>query len=228
MGESLLLFFSIFSALIPLTVSLLSFSKQGKGASRVIFIYLVYSFANDIATTVITDLDFLPHGTFFLNSFFTIIEHILFFLFFNVSINSKKFQLFIYLLSASFVLFASFELYKSFISGENSNFDSLSSSLSSIILISYSVILLYEKIQIPDSPFVYGTFEFWVVVGLMIYFAGTFFLFLQAKNFSKDEMRIFWKINLVSNILKNLFFAIAFYQKKKSAENLSQFNLGDN
>lgn len=226
MVERLLIYLSISSALIPLIVAGYSPLKKKPQQSRVIFLYLAYSLFNDLATTIVTYFD-VSNGVFFFNSFYTIIEHILILIFFVYSFQSQLFKKIAYSLSALFIIVAIITLYRSFINLDSTKFDSIASSFSSLLLIIYSVYLLYEKIQIPDSTFVYGTFEFWIVVGLMIYFSGTFFLFLQAKNLTSAEFDVFWKINLVCNILKNIFFAIAFYQLKKQPTN-NAFNSFDN
>jgi hypothetical protein len=44
----------------------------------------------------------------------------------------------------------------------------------------------------------------------MCYTSLNFFLFLQSSNASVTIISKFWDINLVSNILKNIIFAIAF------------------
>lgn len=222
MNDRLLVNSSIISVLLPLGVLFISYLRNKKLQSRVIFIYLAYSLLNDIITTIAVHFD-SEDAIFIFNSLFTIFEHILILLFFINNFQSKRIKLFSYICSSIFLIIALFALYKSFGNLENTNFDSIASSISSILIIIYSIFYLYERIQVPDTTFIYGTFEFWIVVGLMIYFSGTFFFFLQASSLSRNEYLLFWKINLVCNILKNIIFAIAFLQRKKNASISSDY-----
>lgn len=72
----------------------------------------------------------------------------------------------------------------------------------------------------PQVIFIYQEPNFWFVVAFIIYFSGTLFLFIQAKNLTMEVRDNFWKINLFSNIIKNILFAIAFSTKK--SKNLHQ------
>ena len=90
----------------------------------------------------------------------------------------------------------------------------MSVSISAIIILFYSILFLFDLIQKPEIEFVYATFEFWIIVGIMIYFSGTFFLFLQIQRLTREELESFWAINLVGNILKTILFGIAFTQPK--------------
>jgi nicotinamide riboside transporter PnuC len=59
---------------------------------------------------------------------------------------------------------------------------------------------------------------FLIVVALLLYVASTLFLYIIASRLSAKEMREYWSINHVSNIITNLIFSVAFflnrYQKK--------------
>jgi hypothetical protein len=62
----------------------------------------------------------------------------------------------------------------------------------------------------------------------MVYFSGTLFLFIQANNLDREIRENFWKINLFSNITKNILFAIAFSTRKSRIIQTSLENPFDN
>jgi len=66
----------------------------------------------------------------------------------------------------------------------------------------------------PQVIFIYQEPPFWFVVGFIIYFSGTLFLFIQASNLDRDSREDFWIINYFLNITKNILFAIAFSTEK--------------
>ncbi|WP_290791088.1 hypothetical protein [Flavihumibacter sp. UBA7668] len=100
-------------------------------------------------------------------------------------------------------------------------FDSVPIAVSSIILITGSITYFFESIQNPNITFIYSKPSFWVVVGIMIYFSGTFFLFLQYDNLSQQERVNFWIINMICFVLKNIFFSISFTLKPENQQTLN-------
>lgn len=208
MKEESLVYISTFSGLLPLMVFIIFSRWNIMLQSGVILLYISYSLLNDVFVVFFADNFNSEFGTFLFNSLFTIIEHVLISFFFFTIVNGKKFKLIIKLFSALFVSLAIIILIFSFNSSASFRFDTLASSISSFTLLSYSIIFFYEKIQNPEITFIYATFEFWVVVGIMIYFSGTFFLFINVDNLSDQELNKFWIINLVCNIFKNLLFAV--------------------
>lgn len=89
-------------------------------------------------------------------------------------------------------------------------FDRIPIASSAIILMIFCILSLFEELQLPKIGFIYSTSKFWIIIGIMIYFAGTFFFFLQYDELSVNEQNNFWAINLISMTLKNIFFAISF------------------
>lgn len=115
--------------------------------------------------------------------------------------------------------FFAFAIYY-FFTDKNNTFDSLPASIESILIVAYSIFYLFDQMNKPQVIFIYQEPNFWFVVAFIIYFSGTLFLFIQAKNLTMEVRDNFWKINLFSNIIKNILFAIAFSTKK--SKNLQQ------
>lgn len=139
-------------------------------------------------------------------------------------IDNKIFRTIILGSSIAFTIFAIFYYF----TAKNSTFDSLPASLESILIVAFSIFYLFDQMNKPQVIFIYQEPNFWFVVGFIIYFSGTLFLFIQASNLTKEVRDNFWKINLFSNIIKNILFAIAFSTKKSKNLQTSYENPFDN
>ena len=87
--------------------------------------------------------------------------------------------------------------------------DSVSITIENIAIIIFTLFYFYEEINDPNTTFIYTTAQFWVIAGILIYSAGTFFFFLYADSISDEEWDKFSLINFVFTIIKNTCFAIA-------------------
>ncbi len=81
------------------------------------------------------------------------------------------------------------------------------------------VILLcfYEKIKyITETP-IYTIPNFWICLGFLIYFSGTFFLFLVSTTITEKDSNFGLQYNMVVacfSIIKNILFCMAIYTNK--------------
>ncbi len=65
---------------------------------------------------------------------------------------------------------------------------------------------------------IYSTFNFWIIITFLIYFSGTFFLYIMTENmvYNKDFQIQYLIINSCFSILKNLLLCIAMTMKINS------------
>jgi hypothetical protein len=99
--------------------------------------------------------------------------------------------------------------------GSNGSFfDSLSLSAEAILLIIYSIFFLYEQLSDVTVIYVYNLKKFWIVLAVLLYFASTLFLFIEAATLTAEQYNNYWPINNIFNILKNILFSVAFIMKK--------------
>ena len=212
------LYITYITALIPLLVFLFNLNKNKNISTRVIFYYVVYSLVNEVLMYFLRSRHFkydIELEAILMWSF-TFFEFLFFSIFLYYSLSKKTNRRLLQIASLFFVLSAVLNLVFNFSQSSNVRvFDTLPISISAITLIIFCIIYLFEKIQSPEIGFVYATPNFWIVVGIMIYFAGTFFLFLQYSELSVQEQDNFWIINWICIILKNIFFSIAFYLSDK-------------
>ncbi len=84
-----------------------------------------------------------------------------------------------------------------------------------ILIISFALIFFFHQLNRPENPFVYASPEFWIVSAILIYKAGTFFLFLYGNTLDQSEKENFFIINSLFYIVENVLFAIAFLMRRK-------------
>ena len=143
-------------------------------------------------------------------SLFTIVEFCCFSLFFYFTLLPhprlrKAILVFIVLFSVFCVL----NLLLGF--NRNDNLDTIPVTFQAIFIMSLCVIYFFEQIRNPNSLFIYSTSEFWVVTGILVYLAGTFFIFIYSANLTQEELNRYWPINYIFNALKNILFGLAIY-----------------
>ncbi|MFT3702848.1 MAG: hypothetical protein QM802_10775 [Agriterribacter sp.] len=124
--------------------------------------------------------------------------------------NLKKVVLFVT------VLFGGYLLY-SILTSKNDVFDSVSLGIRSLILLVYSIFFLFERIKDPNPLNLFSSPVFWVVVAIMIYSAGTFFPFIYANSYMRENNfdEQYAIIHDPVYIIKNLIFSFAMLQKDK-------------
>ena len=196
------------SEILPV-VFYVSFLRRNKHEGlQVIFIYCLISFAMEILAPMIKNS--FGVDIFYLYASFTIIEYSLLTLFLYRSIQGSRLKYIPIIGSFAFLAM----VVANFLHAKSSNFDSLSASVEAILIIIYSILFLYGQIKDPSVLFVYYTKKFWIVIAIFIYFSSTLFLFLYASTFTNQEHKNYWYINSIFDIIKNIFFCVAFSMKK--------------
>lgn len=223
---NLLVNISYCSHLLPLLVFILFYKRNKSLWVKVLLFYVVFSFAID---TVLLRLDTVNHRDTIYNilSIFTVIEYSIFTYVLYSIIENRVFRTLILGSAIAFYIFA-VSLYIYGVDEDQYSFDSLPASVESILIVAYSIFYLFDQMNKPQVMFIYQEPNFWFVVGFIIYFSGTLFLFIQANNLDRDIRDNFWKINLFLNITKNILFAIAFSTKKSKSLHSSFDNPYDN
>ncbi len=165
----------------------------------------MYTFLNDVFIIVCSYYGF-PLLNFHALSLFTLVEFCLFSaaIFTLLKISQLK-----KIIIGIIPVFLAFSLIQYIKSNADDEIDSLSISVEYIILIIFCLLYFYEEINVPQVTFIYSTKAFWIITGILIYSAGTFFLFLFSDNLTDDEWKKWSIINYVFTILKNTCFGIA-------------------
>ncbi|KIC89383.1 hypothetical protein [Flavihumibacter sp. ZG627] len=217
--NSILFYGTYLTSFIPLLVFVIFFKRNNNQPVRVIALYQFYSILNDILITFVKNKQNSNslHVESILSSLFTTVEFLFFSAFFLLIIKNKSNRKAIYFGISIFLIVSLIDFFFLFKGTQNQNiFSTIPISISAITLIIFSILYLFEQIQNPEVSFIYSKSNFWIVVGIMLYFAGTFFLFLQFSELSSQEQYSYWIINWVCIILKNILFSIAFYLPKEN------------
>lgn len=224
---------SIYSTYLPILIFLWKRPKQR--SVWVFLFYIIYTIINDKILSYADSAGILtsnPKLEIILLSLFTVVEYSCLAITLNGFIKNRIYKKLLKIVSIAFYIIAILNFYINITStqGTTQKFDIIPIASSAIISLSFCILALFEEMQNPVIGFIYNTFKFWIILGIMIYFAGTFFFFLYFTTMGRGDKDFFWNINWISIILKNIFFSIAFlmpdedpnreyYQDEYSAEN---------
>ena len=144
---------------------------------------------------------------------FTIVEYSIISLFIFKLIESNQFKNIIKLGSITFLLAAILDIYTS----SFTDFDSLPTGLESILILAYCLFFIYERITSTSFSF-NGTV--WITTGFILFFSGTFFLFILSQNNFKDSSFIltYGYIVAIFSIIKNIFITIGIATETNSSK----------
>jgi len=142
-------------------------------------------------------------------STFTLLEYLAFSYFLWCNIKSRNFKLFIIVTSILFLIFTTtYNIITNF-----QNIDSIPIGIEAIIIFIYSFYFLYEQMNDTSQLFIYNKFQFWIVLGILIYLAGSFFIFIFASRMTKKMLDYYWQVTNCFYALMNVMFIIGFYNK---------------
>jgi hypothetical protein len=102
------------------------------------------------------------------------------------------------------------------------SFDSVPTVLECLILIAFSIFYFFEQMRDTSSLFIYNTPNFWLVVGVMIFFSGSFFVFIYAQsNAHLPGFNSTFKLIMgISSLIQNILFLIAFIIAKNESKTI--------
>lgn len=147
---------------------------------------------------------------------FTIIEYSFFCFFIYLVLPNSLIKKIVPFIWIGFILFAIIDIL--FVSTIN-DFDSFTIGIEYIIIFILSISYLVIHLKGFNSSIIYSSFNFWVVITFLIYFSGTFFLYLMTNSISHGTsfQKEYFIINISFNILKNILLCIAMTMKLNDA-----------
>ena len=145
---------------------------------------------------------------------FTVIEFTFLSYFFLLSFNNSRIKTTIKIIWLSFTAFACIDY---FILNKLESLDSFTIGIESMLLILFAIYFLYINLKDSVNFSIYSTFDFWIVITLLLYFAGTFFIYLllESNKGNMEFRKIYVILNSSFNIIKNILFTIAICMKIK-------------
>ena len=176
----------------------------------VIVFYVFYSFSTDLLTKYLLERELMTANiNIILGSLFTIIEFCSFGFFFYFNLKNNLLKKLIFFTIIAFVIFCLTNLFLQFSAYEA--LDTIPVTFQALFIMTLCVIYFFEQIRNPKALFIYSTSEFWIVTGILVYLAGTFFIFIYSANLTQAQLDTYWSINYVFNTIKNILFGLGIY-----------------
>jgi hypothetical protein len=195
------------------------------GQKKVVWIAISYSLVNSLCNSLPFALRYLlsvkvAHSYEYpILVAFTISEYLLLAYLFILLIKNKVFHKLIYGLSIIFIIVVAIN----YSTGKNQIVDSLPIGMETIFILIFSFYYLYEQMNIVEDSFIYGRYQFWLVIGAMIYLSGSFFIYIFANQIYANQSHVeiiddYWFLTYVLYILKNVFFLIGLNMLGKNSK----------
>jgi hypothetical protein len=178
--------------------------------------YIFYTICSVLFVNAIIDSTFKKEFLGF--RIFTIVEGILLMAFLRRVIENFFAKKLIIGFALFFIVFSVVDLNNS----RSDSFDSIPAVIECIIILGFSMFYFYEQLKNPQSLFLYSTPNFWIVVGLIIFFAGNFFVFIYAQSNSESAefKNTFDLINTILSFIENILFLIAFIIARQQSKTI--------
>jgi hypothetical protein len=202
-----LTYLSIFLGLLPLIAILLI--KRKNISFKLLLFYLFYSLLSDLILSKLSIRYF--NSEIYSFRLFTIVEYFSITCILFAQIEGLIFRKFIKFSSLAFAFFILLDIY----TNPLNEFDSIPTGVESLLILTTSIILLYEKILKSNN---YFTAFVWISIGLILFFAGTFFLFIMSQNnYSNTDFNdTYGYIVAIFKILMYSFFFIGIISEIKN------------
>lgn len=152
---------------------------------------------------------FEEKASFYLFASFTFFEYTLFAYFLFIVITGAFFRKAIIVISCLYIVF----LLIYYITAPVKGIDSIPIGIETILLLIFSFYFLYEQMNNTETLFIYHKYSFWIVLGIMMYLSGSFFIYIFANK--RHEAVEYWYFTNVFSILKNIFFSISIWAHLK-------------
>jgi hypothetical protein len=146
---------------------------------------------------------------------FTVLEFNLFGAFLYTQINTKAIRKAIVISGIIFALFSFIFPYF-----QEENIDSVPIGVETIIILIFSFYYLYEQMNDTSTLFIYSTYPFWMVIGVVLFLSGSFFTYIFADSLPPNEVNKYWVITNVFSIVRSLFFCIGIVVSSKPPRTL--------
>jgi Co/Zn/Cd efflux system component len=86
--------------------------------------------------------------------------------------------------------------------------DAIPIGVESILILVFSFYFFFEQLKRVTTP-IYENYFFWMVIGLIFYLAGSFFIYILSSTITNKELRNYWFLTYIFDIVKNIFFVFA-------------------
>jgi hypothetical protein len=196
------------STLMPV-VSFFSLKKRNDKVLRAIFFFNIFYIVFEVVFYSIRLYD--KNISNYFNLFFVPLEY---FAITQIFKFTYKFEFSVGFLRYSFISLVLFWIISTFFTPVNT-FNSALNGFESLLVIMLSLLFFYEEIKKPQTLFIYSLPQFWGIIGLFLFFSGSFFVFLykETHRFQEQFKDQYLFIHSGFFILRSVLFSIAMFVK---------------
>lgn len=194
---------SVLSILLPLSIGVITFVRQ-ESALRKLCLFVLFSALTEVVSSMYANRGW---NNVLVSHIYAFGQVILFAWIFYFLVHGIKKKLILTLL-VSFIVFS---IVNEIFWEDFRTFNSNQRYFAGITMILYCSIYFAQIFQ--DTKIVRVELDpyFWMSASLLIYVAGTLFLFVMTKELMKSENNATWDINCSLNTLQNIGFTIALW-----------------
>jgi len=207
----------VVNAILQVGILMLFFSNEKK--SKELWILSFFLAFSIFSSLFLTRFLFNFSGKEYLSyRIYTLVEGLCFMSIFGIIIQNKLAKKVLYTLATLFIVLSAYDYTQS----KGESFDSLPTVLECLILIAFSILYFYEQLTNTSSLFLYNTPNFWIAVGVILFFSGSFFVFIYAQSNSHlpGFNSTFKLIMGISSLIQNILFLIAFIIAKNESKTI--------
>ncbi|MFD2918268.1 hypothetical protein ACFS6H_01025 [Terrimonas rubra] len=199
------------SYLFPVIAFLLFIKNKGKIFPKVLPL-LIYSIVFFLTTFFFDQITPSPVSPRIFNFLFTLTEYILFATLLTYWYQTNKtFLKTVFIGSIFFLLFHTF--YSLWVKA--GLIDSVSIGICTLLMFAYIFYYIFLELNRDETKMPGMSLAtqptFWIALGILVYLAGTFFFHLLIDYLPKEQIRQYWFITYIFDIIKNIFFTIAIF-----------------
>lgn len=208
--NTILIPISILSASLIIAIGINNFSRLNY-PMRVILYLSIYAFTNDLVCLILAKYGL--NNLWAINLYELILGYSILSFYYLVE---KDFFRPLKIIRIVFV----FIYMVSWIEGKDGlkSFNGLGMSIEAIILIAITLLFFFQIYKKEETPFLENSGIFLIAIGVLFYFSGALFSFLFSADIlsgSPDSVDRSWILHNISNIIKNIFFAIALFKSRQ-------------
>lgn len=97
--------------------------------------------------------------------------------------------------------------------------DTVQIGVETILILIFSFFYLYEQMNNPTTLFIYNKYAFWIISGIMIYLAGSLFIYIFTYQVDTNVLQQYWLLTNVFTIVRNILVIIAILIYVKQQKN---------
>jgi hypothetical protein len=191
---------------------------KNKKKALPLFLISIYVFLDSLLN--IFDAEFSRGLYQYVWSAFTLVEYSIFSYIILSTIRKPHIKKSIVYISVLFIVFSI--IYN--IATNFKRFDSIPIGVETILILLFSFYYLYEQMNDTTSLFIYSKYQFWIIIGFMIYLSGSFFIYIFASGLNRSDSILlsqYWMFTNGFYFLMIILFSISLFVYKKSKRNNS-------